>query len=774
MRNWIEPPQVNVPPELQAIINGYPLVGQILARRGISTPQAARAFLDPACYTPTPPSELPGVGSAADRLERAIQNKDKILVWGDFDVDGQTATTLLVAALRDLNARVDFHIPIRQVESHGVSLSALKTMLSKGAHVLLTCDTGVSSGEAIAYAASQGVDTIITDHHELPTQLPAALVIVSPKLLPQGHPLSPLSGVGIAYKLAEELYRRIDPNKTASQHHDLVALGTVADLALQVGENRHLIQQGILQLRQTSRLGLKILMETANLNPIWLTEEHIGFVLAPRLNSLGRLSNANSMVELLTTSDQGRARVLAIELEGMNARRQLLTNQVFQGAQAQIERDPSLLDSPVLVLSHPTWPAGVIGIVASRLVERYRRPVLLISSPPGEVARGSARSIEGCNITKAIAAQGNMLENFGGHPMAAGLGILPERILEFRAALTATVKEMIAGLVLEDALQLDGYLSLSDITPELAQDLEMLSPFGPGNPPLVLASKDLSMNSHTIIGRNGEHLQIVVEDPQGNSRKILWWHGAGWELPQGRFDLAYTVRTTNYRGIQELQVEWVDARPIEEKPLTLKTLTPLIEIVDCREQLDPLSRLKELQQNPGVAIWREGQDAHDIPGQSRHELVPSQTLAIWTIPPGPREIQEALERTLPSVVYLFASTPQAGDIESFLTRLAGLAKYAVHKKGGGVSLSDLAASTAQCKVTVRKGLEWLAARGYITLLPTEEADNFLLREAGTGALTTQPADITHLFRQINSLLEETAAYREYFRKADKLSLLGIE
>ncbi|MCK4471434.1 MAG: single-stranded-DNA-specific exonuclease RecJ, partial [Anaerolineae bacterium] len=491
------------------------------------------------------------------------------------------ATTLLVSTLKELGAAascttvdeaaVTYHIPVRRTESHGLNLPVLKRLIAEGVRLVLTCDTGVTEHEAIAYAQAQGVDMVITDHHDLPSTLPEARAIVNPKMLADAHPLRELPGVGCAYKLAEELYSRASRPGATAQYLDLVALGIVADVAVQIGDTRYLLQRGLEALRHTERLGLRVMMETAELDPARLSEEHIGFVLGPRLNALGRLADANVAVELLTTHDLGRARILATELEGLNARRKLLCNQVFQAAQSQIERDPSLLEHSALVLSHPSWPAGVIGIVASRLAERYHRPTILIAAPPDELGRGSARSIEGCNVTAAIAAQREMLIKFGGHPMAAGLTIDPERIPEFRRALSRTVSEMLpigAGNLhgLRPSLQIDGYLSLGDLSLDLVEDLERLAPFGPGNPPLTLVSRELSLTSHSTVGRTGEHLQLIVEDDEGTDQRVIWWQGAGWPLPQGRFDLAYVVRASDYRGQRDVQVEWVDARVKAQGP----------------------------------------------------------------------------------------------------------------------------------------------------------------------------------------------------------------
>ena len=810
MKEWIEPQDVQVPKALRAAVGGHPLVARTLVRRGFAQIEAARAFLDPDRYQPAPPTDLPNLVAAAGRLERAIQAGETICVWGDFDVDGQTATTLLLSTLQELVSRqgaspestVRYHIPHRQRESHGVNLSVLNQLIDEGVDLVLTCDTGVTAHEPIAYAQAHGVDVIVTDHHDLPPALPTAHAVVNPKMLPEDHPLRQLPGVGCAYKLAEALYERAGRRQDAARYLDLVALGIVADVAVQTGDTRYLLQRGLEALRHTERLGLQVVMEVAELTPEWLTEEHIGFVLGPRLNALGRLADASVAVELLTTQDLARARILATELEGLNAQRRLLCDQVTQAAQAQIERDPSLLDHGALVLSHPTWPAGIIGIVAGRLAERYGRPAILIATPPGELGRGSARSVPGCNISAAIAAHGDMLASFGGHPMAAGLAIDPERILEFRRALSRTVLEMVGGPggfdELSGARQIDGYLSLSELSLDLVGELERLAPFGPGNPPLTLVSGGLSLKSHTPVGRGGEHLQLIVEDGEGTAQNVIWWQGAGSPLPEGRFDLAYVVRASDFRGQRTVQVEWVDARPLEgpalsadlrsvvEGPALSADLRSVVEapvdVVDYRSVSNPYQVLQRLRTREEVLVWGEaghrseveGRDRYELTGMGRVELGPASalssvegpSLAIWTTPPGPNELRAVLEEVSPGKVYLFGIDPGLDRVQEFLKRLAGLIKRALNSSEGRVRLATLAAGTAQRESTVRAGLEWLAARGHVVVLE-EEGDDILL---AAGSQTTSD-DLSRIADLLKALLEETAAYRAYFARADPGTLV---
>lgn len=762
---WLDPQPTPVPQALRQAVGGHPLVAEMLARRGILTVAQARAFLDPDAYPPTSPDELPDLAHAAERIQTAITHGERVCVWGDFDVDGQTATTVLVEALRALGADVVYHIPGRR-ESHGVHRPTLERVIAAGTRLLITCDTGSTAHEAIAYARTQGVDVIVTDHHDLPSQLPPAHTLINPKRLPTDHPLRDLPGVGTAYKLVEALYENNGLALEADRALDLVALGIVADVAPLTGDVRYLLQKGLRALRHTSRLGLQALFQSAELNPDGLTEDHIAFVLAPRLNALGRLADASLAVELLTTDDLTRARTIASEVEGLNSRRQLLTKQVLDAALAQIAREPSLREASTLVLAHPTWPAGVIGIVAGRLAERFGKPAVLISAPPGKLARGSARSVPGLDIHAAIAAQAPMLHRFGGHPMAAGFSIDPERIPEFRAALVRTI-EMTTRPPTLPPLQIDAYLPLSDLSPQLVAQLERLAPFGPGNPPVCLATCNLRIISAATIGRTGEHRKLIVEDEAGTTQTVLWWQGADWSLPQGLFDLAYTARTSDYRGQTEIALEWLAARQKEQPPILVRQAAPSLEIVDYRRSPNPEPLLRQLLHDHDIQIWAEGKIPTNIPARGRDTLSAARTLIIWSTPPGPEELQAALKRVSPRKVILFATDPQLDTPPAFLRRLAGLVRHSLQAHAGQVHLPVLATATAQREATVRAGLHWLEAKGQIHII---EDDGSQITLGPGGEASSTGADAWR--QRLTALLQETAAYRAHFTRADAATLLS--
>ncbi len=546
MKTWVEPEASPVPPELLSAAGGERFVAEVLLGRGLGDPDTVPAFLDPERYQETPPDALPNMAVAVERLYAAVKNSEPILIWGDYDVDGQTATALLYTYLNNAGAQVRYHVPMRAKESHGIQPAALIRHLKPETRLFITCDTGISELEGIQVARAAGKDVIITDHHNLPERLPEATAILNPKLLPAGHRLGELSGVGVAYKLIQALDRALTGGKTPPAH-DLVALGTIADLALLVDDNRYLVQRGLPLLADTQHAGLRAVYQSAGLQPETLNEESIAFTLAPRLNAAGRLADANRMVELLSTDDAFKAEIIANEIEGLNAKRRLLSDQVLAAALEQVERDRSLLDQPCLVLSHPAWPGGILGIVASALVETYNRPAILFSTASGGPARGSARSIPGIDITAAIEAQRHLLLTFGGHPMAAGLSLLPENLPEFQAGITATLAQLTGGVDFEETLILDAILPVTQLPAGMESALKRLSPFGPGNPSLTLLSRGLTVQSSRPFGRNKDHLRLSVADGDGKTAEVIWWRSKGQKVPEGSFDLAYIAQTGQFQ-----------------------------------------------------------------------------------------------------------------------------------------------------------------------------------------------------------------------------------
>ena len=748
MSVWREAAPIPVPAALREAVGGHPLVATSLAQRGFLRPADARRFLDPAAYTPAPAADLPDIDAAVACLRRVIREKGEILVWGDFDVDGQTATALLVSALRELGARVRWHIPNRFREGHGVHRPTLRQTLQDAA-LLLTCDTGSSAHEALALARAQGVTVIVTDHHKLPETLPPASALVSPQRLPEGHSLRELPGVGVAFKLVEALYA----GRSCEHLLDLVALGIVADVMRQVDDTRWLLQRGLQVLRGAERPGLRALMYAAGVDPVELSESDIGFALAPRLNALGRLDDANPAVELLTSRDAEVIDARVRELEALNQKRRFLTRQVHEAARQRISDDPSLLDYAALVLYQPDWHRGVVGIVAGRLTEEYGRPTILLGGQ-GALAGGSARSVPGCDIVAALDSVAGLLQGHGGHEMAAGMRLDASLIAKFRRDLSRAVREQSGDTTPTPELQLDAELKLSEVSLALAQDLARLAPFGNGNPPLTLVARNLQLLRRRRLDRRGDHLELTVADAAGVERRVIWWSGDADALPQGRFDLAFTLRVNVYRGQREALMEWLAARTHEAEVIAPGAT---FETLDLRHHVAPCEALSAiLAEEPDALVWREGRA--ELDGVDRFGLRPADTLLVWTVPPDAATWRAALNTVAPQRLVVFAHEPAWRTPQALLKQVAGLAKYALRQRDGRLSLDELATLTAQPLATVLSCIAWLNAGSALRFTPSGEDEWRVTRACESAAVTPDPRPAERLLWQ----MRETAAWRRHW------------
>jgi len=776
MTTWINPEAVDVPDNFRSIVGGHPVIADTLFRRGIRNPEEALSFLNPDLYKPSPSHDIPGMEKAVIRLMKAKEKGDVVCVWGDFDVDGQTSTALLVSALRRINISTIYHVPLRDRESHGVNIPLLKLIIGESnqpkINLLLTCDTGIASNEAINFANQSGVDVIITDHHDLPENIPGAEAVLNPKMLPGGHALYNLPGVGVAFKLIEGLYNQLGLIDDTDSFLDLVALGIVSDVVPLTKDNRYLLQLGIEKLRSAERPGLSALYDFIDLNPKMISEEHIGFMIAPRLNAIGRLDNAEKGVELLLTQNQDRARILSLELETCNTRRKLLTNQVYSAAISEIEKYPELLENSVLVISNPTWPAGIIGIVASKLVEKFHKPVILISTNNDEIGKGSARSVNGIDISAAIRESSRYLLGYGGHPMAAGLKIDPIHIGEFRKSISSYVNALDVQDIKE--ANFDSVLNLGEINLEFVEDVERLAPFGNGNPPLVFMSEDLKFKGFSTVGREDEHISVTVSDKEQKIHKFIWWNGAenfNNDISESsELNLLYTARSTSFRGEKSIQLEWIDCQ-VMEKDISAIMPSAIRKIYDYRNITKPYKKLNNLEIGEETQIWVEAGGASEIKRigieknvekaiADRYSIGPVSKLVIWTTPPGRWELKQVIDRASPEEISFFCVNPGSLELNIFLKKLIGMVKYGIKTYKGFLDVEKIAVALGQREITILKGLDWMVEMGYLR----SEIEGHYQFASEREQVNTNKSQV--LQNQINFLLEETNAYRKYLNRIE--------
>lgn len=488
-------------------LNIAPLVSTLLVNRGIVETEDARSFLFLEDSTFHDPFLLKGMDIAVKRINKAVANGEPILVYGDYDADGVSSTTVLMTVLKDLGANADFYIPNRFTEGYGPNEKAFRWAASAGFKLIITVDTGIAAINEAILAKELGVDLIITDHHEPGPELPEALAIVHPKHPESEYPFKELAGVGVAFKLAHALYNRV-PDELL----DVVTIGTVADLVPLHGENRLIVKNGLKKLAATERPGIRALYSLSNTSISDVNEETVGFLLAPRLNAPGRLDHAAPAVDLLLTEDAEEANMIAGEIDGMNKERQSIVNDITKDAISMIESEYDLLENKVIVIGKEGWNPGVIGIVASRLVERYYRPTIVLSfDAEKKQAKGSARSIAGFDLFQNLSTCRDILPHFGGHTMAAGMTLAIEDVSELRSRLNHLANTSLSSEDFIPLTEVDAKIPIDEVNLDSIQQLNLLAPYGTGNPKPKIMIEELTIGQLRQIGADNKHLKVVLE-----------------------------------------------------------------------------------------------------------------------------------------------------------------------------------------------------------------------------------------------------------------------
>lgn len=550
--------------DLAAAIPGLPLpLARVLAVRGLTAPDEVRAFLRAGLDGLHDPFRLPDMTLAVDRLLRAADAGEVVFVHGDFDADGMSATALAVRGLRRLGARVVPFVPHRTRDGYDLRPEGVARAAAEGAGVILTVDCGTTALEAVAEAGRRGIDVIVTDHHRPGPALPDARAVVNPMRVDADVPFRPLAGVGVAFKLVAALFsRRGVPDPELYQHLDLVALGTVADQMPLTGENRILVRAGLRALARTRKPGLRALLGRCRIDPcLPITADAVSFGMAPRLNSVGRMAAAAAGVELLLTDDPTRAEALAADLDEQNAARRRTDREVTGDVERVLAAGFDAESDGAVVVWGDGWHRGVVGIVASRMVERWRRPAVVVSFD-GDLGEGSGRSVEGFHLYDALRECAPLLEGFGGHRMAAGLSVRRERIEEFARRLRELAVTRIEAAREPPDLAIDLELPLAAVGPELADALRHLGPHGAGNPPPVLAVRNVRLDSPAAVGKEGAHLQATLRDGEAALRAIGFGYGDRLaELrPDDHWDVAFHLERDAWRGRERLQARLLDVR----------------------------------------------------------------------------------------------------------------------------------------------------------------------------------------------------------------------
>jgi single-stranded-DNA-specific exonuclease len=552
---WIETPcNEESARRLEQELRLSPLIALLLVQRGIDDPAAAEAFLHPSLNQLHRPELMAGMSGAVTRLRGAIERREKILIYGDYDVDGTMAVVVLLTALRMLGATVEAFIPHRLTDGYGMRVPVVEEAAAKGFSVVISVDTGIREHEVLTRARELGVDCIVTDHHLPDGSLPPACAILNPRRPDCAYPEKNLAGVGVAFKLAQALLAERMTDRLLLSFLKVVAIGTIADVVPLLGENRVIARFGLEALRQPCQPGLAALIEFSGLSGKPISAGDVGFRIGPRLNAAGRMENARDVIDLFTLSDPGRTRQIAENLDGLNRERQRVEDEILRTILGEIEQRSGLDGQYTMVLAGDGWHRGVIGIVAQRIAERFHRPSLVIGIEDG-VGAGSGRSIKAFHLLDGLTAVGDLFERFGGHAQAAGFTVAAGNIPELIRRFEEHARSVLTAEDLEPVLRIDARLDLAEVDWPLYDQLLQSEPFGMGNPTPVFASARSRLLMPPRILKE-KHLKLTVEAGPRAIEALGWgWAARSPRLDAGqRVDLAFTIDKNTFQDRNSLQL----------------------------------------------------------------------------------------------------------------------------------------------------------------------------------------------------------------------------
>lgn len=542
-------------------LNVSEITARLLINRNINTFYDAEIFMNPDIKYLHNPYEMKDIMNAVYRIEKALKEKEKICIYGDYDVDGITSVAMLYRFLKKHDGNVIYYIPNRIDEGYGLNSDAINKITDMDVDLIITVDCGIKSIREVKQINESGIDIIITDHHECGDTLPDAYAIINPNQDKCEYAFKHLAGAGVTFKLICALSDKLGYKNEALEFIDLTALATVADVVPLIGENRIIVRNGLEAIRQTSNIGLNALMEVCGINQNDIDSYHLGFILAPRINAAGRVKDANIAVELLTTDDKDRAYEIAKELDESNSYRQTIENNIIESANSIIKKDIDIDSDKIIVIDNTSWHVGVIGIVASRITEKYNLPAIVISVED-DIGKGSARSIPGFNIYEAISKCEDLIEKFGGHELAAGVTIRKENINPFRKKINQVSIEMLQDKVLYPELNIDYKLDNKDVLIKVLEEIEILKPFGAGNPVPLFVYRSLKVTDIRTVGNNNKHLFLYLNDGKNSTSAIGFNFGymINHIAVNQKIDIICSVEKNVWNGAVNAQLHIKDIR----------------------------------------------------------------------------------------------------------------------------------------------------------------------------------------------------------------------
>lgn len=687
--------------------NEKSLVKRLLASRGITSQEDIQEFLNPLEMKLTHPKAFTDMEKAVERLSKAIDNGEKIVIHGDFDADGVTSTSLLYRTLKFLNADVNYFIPDREKEGHGFDTKALvKIMTTVKPKVILSCDCGISDVEAVNFLKSFKIDVIITDHHEAPEELPAAYAIINPKApnsldenltAKQINSLCALAGVGVAFKVAQGLLEKYNKLEFISEILPYVAVGTVADIVPLIGENRYFVTKGLELISNGKHYGLTRLLESAGYKGD-ITSENIAFGVAPRINASGRLDTVEEALKVLISDNKQEIEMAIQSLNEFNKIRQELCQEMFAEADEMLKAEGGTSRNPAIILFNPKWHIGIVGIVASKLVEKYYKPTFLMTySEETKQVRCSARSVEGINLYDVINTNSELLDGFGGHTMAAGLAFSTEKTSfeTVKASLNKTIKEMTQGKEIKPFINIDLELNPNEIDVDLVNQISQLEPFGASNPSPIFSMKNLKIKQKRLMGENKDHLRLTCQAGTAEFNCIRWQQGDVSLVNGDTLDIAFHPQINEYNGVTSVQliIDDIHSEYLKEEEQTLDKL----KIYDHRKKTDIFSQVNDYVKNSkqNILVFAESKPVLDKlrPYEalysrviSRDNLRPCDSLMLFDYPSDRNTLDKILSETNSLSVHVMNYEIKYFEEKEFLKTVNGMLKFACNNNNGKIEL----------------------------------------------------------------------------------------
>lgn len=776
------------------------LVKRLLYSRGIKTDKEIYEFLHPLEIKISDPNDFCDMPKVVERLSKAIDNKEKIVIYGDFDADGVTSTSLLYKTFNFLGGDASYFIPQRAKEGHGFNKDALVYLRTNfKPHVIISVDCGISDYEAVeqikSYKYADGnvfksVDVIITDHHEAPEVLPQAYAIINPKApnaidekltTKQIESLTSLAGVGVAFKVAQALLAHYNKSEFIYEILPFVAVGTIADIVPLIGENRHLVTKGLELISKGKHYGIKRLLESAGCSlDKGVTSENIGFSVAPRINASGRLDTVEYALKLLI-SDNKQEIELAIDfLNNFNKTRQVLCQDTFLEAEEMLKKEGN--KNPAIILYKKDWHVGVIGIVASKLVEKYYKPTFLMTySEEEKKFKCSARGVDGLSIYDIMSANSEMFTTFGGHALAGGLSFLEEEVSfnEVKSALNNTIKEMLNGRELKPFLNIDMEVYPTDVTVELVEELSQLEPFGASNPSPVFVMKDLKIKEKRLMGENKDHLRLTVISNSCEMNCIRWSMGDLPLVTGDTLDVAFHPQINEYKGTTSVQliVDDIHSEYLKDEDEEKETG---LKVFDHRKKTDILSQVNDYIKNSkqNIAVFAESKAVKDIlePYKNIHEKifnrlnVPSCDAVMFFDYPADREtFDEILLEAQPSAIHLMKYDIKYFDDKEFLNMVVKMLRYACNNNDGKVDLLRCASAIGKSYETILALLDLFEEVGFVNI---SERNEYFYKLQLNEVKDLSPVLNDEKYQEIKSLTDECYKFQKSLLE-DDIADLGL-